>query len=104
MATNYCTCNSNNLNLVKKDIIISKLAFIYHGYDSARRLELDLLWYIDNYKLDWGSIHHCKLHIDEKAATDSALSSSGTWSEATLPCFSLKNSAFLEIKCSELIE
>lgn len=69
MATNFCTCDLNNLNLAKKDIIVSKVPLIYHGYDSARKLELDILWYIDNYNLDWGTIHHCKLHVDEKAAT-----------------------------------
>lgn len=69
MATNYCNCDLNNLNLSIKDIVISKVPLVYHGYDSARRLELDLLSYIDDFKLDWGTIHHCKLHVDEKAAT-----------------------------------
>ena len=69
MATYYCTCDLDHLNLSKKDIVISRIPLIYHGNDSARRIELDLLSYMDDYKLDWGNIHHCKLHVDEIAPT-----------------------------------
>ncbi|CAF0975261.1 unnamed protein product [Brachionus calyciflorus] len=69
MATNYCKCDLSSLDFSIRDIVIQQVPFIYHGYNTARRLELDLLKIIDKngFTNKWGYIHHCKLHMDPKA-------------------------------------
>lgn len=66
---NHCTCDLDNLDLTKKDIVISRVPFKYHKYESNQQIELFILNKMDQNNYQLGNIHHFKLHVDPSAET-----------------------------------